>query len=131
MKLSYKILFVVFVLASCNRIDKLNDEPITVEAHYMQYACGDRNDDMKIQSVSDSTYNFIIGKDIDPEFYNGENEISAWFFNNKTDEFGMTYQMTGFISKCAESGCDNSTPKFWITEIKKMNGEEFDTSGGT
>ena len=83
---------------------------------------------MKIKNVSDSTYNFIINKDVDSEIYRVENEIRAWLYDNNTDEFGMTWGSTGFNSKCAKSGCDNETPKFWITEIKKINGEEFDTS---
>ena len=117
------------MVVSCNNMDKLNEHPITIEAHFMQYACGDWNDDMNIQDVSDSAYKFVIGKDVDPEFLNGEKEIRSWLYDNKTQEFGMTYQMKGYISKSAEYGCENGVPKFWITEIKKMNGEEFDTSG--
>ncbi len=128
MKLNYKLMIGALILASCNRIDKLNENPITIDAHFMQYACGDGNDDMSILKVSDTTYNFILGKDIDPEFLDGESEIRGWFYDNETNEFGMTYRMTGFISECAESGCDNRTPKFWITEIKKMNGDEFDVT---
>ncbi|WP_299126035.1 hypothetical protein [uncultured Tenacibaculum sp.] len=129
MKVSYNILLIVLALVSCNRINKLNEKPITIEARFMQYACGDWNDDMNIQSVTDSSYNFILGKDIDPEFLNGENEIRGWLYDNKSEKFGMTYKLTGFISSCAESGCDNGAPKFWITEITKLNGDEFDTSG--
>ena len=129
MRINYKILIGALTLVSCNGIDKLNENPITIEARFMQYACGDWNDDMNIQSVNDSTYNFIIGKDIDPEFLNGENEIRGWLYDNKTKDFGMTYQLKGYISSCAESGCDNGAPKFWIAEIKKLNGDEFNTSG--
>ncbi len=129
MKINYKIVFAALTLMSCNRIDKLNEQPITIEAHFMQYACGDWNDDMNIQRVSDTNYNFIVGKDIDPEFLNGENEIRGWLYDNKTEAFGMTYELTGFISSCATSGCDNGAPKFWIVEMNKLNGDKFDTSG--
>lgn len=128
MKISFKILLVALALISCNRIDKLNEKPITVEARFMQYACGDWNDDMKVQKASDSTYRFLVGKDIDPEFLNGESEISGWLYDNKTVEFGMTYKLTGFISSCAESGYDMGAPKFLITEISKMNDDEFEMS---
>ncbi len=95
----------------------------------MQYACGDWNDDMNIQKVKNSDYSFLIGKDIDPEFLNGENEIRGWLYDNKTEQFGMTYKLAGFISSCAESGCNKGAPKFWITEITKLNGDKFNTSG--
>jgi len=113
------------LLISCNELDKLNETPMTIEARYMQYACGDWNDDMQILKVTDTTYNFLLGKDVDTEFLNGESEISEWFFNNETKEFGMSFQIKGYISTCAISGCEDKAPKFWITDIKKLNGEKF------
>ena len=123
------ICILLFAMVGCNRIDKLNEKPISIEAYFMQYACGDWNDDMNIRSASDSSYNFLVGKDIDPILYKGEGEIRGWLFDNKTNEFGMKYRMKGYISKCAAYGCDNTAPKFWITEITKLNGDKFDTSG--
>ncbi len=121
------ILFTL-IFFSCNQIDKLNENPITIEAHFMQYACGDWNDDMNIISVTDTAFNFLVGKDIDPLFLRGEHEISGWLLDNKSEEYGMNYRLTGYIGNCPEFGCDG-VPKFWITSIKKMNGEKFDKSG--
>jgi len=125
------ILGLLLILLSCYKTDTFNNSPITIRAHYMQYACGENNDDMKILNVADSSYNFILGKDIDPEFLNGKQNLSDLFFDNNTEKYGMAYQMKGFISKCAQSGCGNESPKFWITEIKKLDGNEFDISKKT
>lgn len=67
----------------------------------------------------------MIGRDIDPLFLNGEDEISEFFFANKTNEFWMEYRMFGYLSEKKISGCEDSVPKFWITKIEKMNGDAF------
>ena len=43
-----------------------SDDLIAVEAHFMQYACGDENDDIQITKVDNEKYKFLIGKDVDP-----------------------------------------------------------------
>ena len=40
---------------------------LTIEATFMQYACGDDNDDMQVQQVNSKKYNFLTGHDIDPD----------------------------------------------------------------
>jgi len=42
------------------------DDKITVTAYYMKYACGDCSVDMKVQSVDNPKYSFIIDQDIFP-----------------------------------------------------------------
>ena len=118
-------LFSSILFFSCKNDQLLNDRPLIIVAQYIQYACGDWNDDMKVISVNDSSFNFLINKDIDPLFKDGEKELSEWFYANKTEEFYMTYRLRGFISKSALSGCDNHAPKFWITEIERLDGEPF------
>lgn len=105
--------------------EKLNSLPITIEAEYMQYACGDWVDDMQVLNVNDTAYNFLLEKDIDPLFLNGEGDISESFYENRTEDFGMSFRLQGFISKCALNGCDGTSPKFWITEIEKLDGSLF------
>ena len=119
----------ILLFISCNNQQRLNEKPVTIEATFMQYACGDWNDDMRVDSISDTTFNFLIGNDIDPEMCNGEKLISGWLFDNKTSEFGYRYRLTGYISKSAQSGCENCTPKFWIEHIEMLNGDKFDMSG--
>lgn len=104
---------------------QINKEPITIEAYFMQYACGDWNDDMKVNLVQDTSYNFLLEKDIDPLIFNGQSEINGWFYNNKTEAFRMNFRLSGYISECAKSGCDGTAPKFWITHIEKLDGSEF------
>ena len=118
--------FIILLFYCCgNEEEKMNEIPITIEAIYMQYACGLDNDDMMVNSVRDTTYEFLVGKDIDPLFLDGKKELSDFFYDNTTKEFGMEYRMKGFISNCALNGCDKESPKFWITNIERMNGELF------
>jgi len=108
-----------------NEEEKMNEIPITIEAIYMQYACGLDNDDMMVNLVRDTAFNFLVGKDIDPLFLDGKEVVNDFFHENKTEKFGMEYRMKGFISSCALNGCDKGSPKFWITNIERMNGEKF------
>ena len=40
---------------------------IQVKTHYIEYACGDNNIDMKVSEVSNSDFKYLIGKTISPE----------------------------------------------------------------
>ena len=104
---------------------QLNKEPVTIEAYFMQYACGDENDDMKVNLVQDTTYNFLLEKDIDPLIFNGQSIINGWFYTNKTEKYHMNFRLSGYISECAKSGCYKTAPKFWITHIEKIDGSKF------
>lgn len=104
---------------------QLNAKPITLEAYFMQYACGSDNDDMKINLVEDTSYNFLLEKDIDPLLFEGSSEINNWFYHNKTEEYHMSFRLKGYVSKCAKSGCEGTVPKFWITDIEKIDGSKF------
>lgn len=118
--LALSILIIVF----WGRIDKLlskRNELITVEATFMQYACGDDNVDMQLISVNDSSYSDLIGKDIDPST-KSTYKLKDYFFDNKSEEFGMKYRLTGHMSNKCMFGCDNSTPKFYVETIEKMDG---------
>jgi len=50
-RITFSLLIGVLFLSSCAKTARLNESPITMEAHYMQYACGDWNDDMKVMST--------------------------------------------------------------------------------
>ena len=128
MKKLYLIFGMILFLISCNKMQRMNEKPISVEATFMQYACGDWNDDMRIDIISDTSLNYLVGTDIDPEMINGDRTIGGWLYDNKTIEYGYRYKLTGYISKSAKSGCENCTPKFWIEKIEKLNGEKFDMS---
>lgn len=121
----YTIIGLIIILVSCKNEQRLNDNPVTIEATFMQYACGDWNDDMKINSINDSSLNYLIGTDIDPEIIQGEKEIRGLLYDNGFKNL-YKYRLTGYISESAKYGCENCTPKFWIEKIEKLNGDKFD-----
>ena len=82
MKYSWLGVFFLF-FTSCQEASYLNETPISMKAEYMRYACGDWNDDMQVQSVSDSAYSFLVGRDIDPIFLSGQNELGELFDKNE------------------------------------------------
>lgn len=95
----------------------------TVQALFMQYACGDGADEMKVLSVSDSTYGFLVGQDIDP-YINAENtNLKDYFYDNKTKPYGLTFVLKGYISKSPSYGCDNSSSRFYVEEIERLDGK--------
>lgn len=102
-------------------ISRRTNKQISIEATFMQYACGDWNVDMNVRKVNDSAYSEYIGRDIDPHTRNSY-KLKDYFYDNKTKEFGMTYRLTGYISKNCLFGCDNTNPKFYIETIEKMDG---------
>ncbi|MEL6562383.1 MAG: hypothetical protein AAFQ94_29710 [Bacteroidota bacterium] len=89
----------------------------------MQYACGDWVDDMRVTSVSDTAYSFMIDRDIDPEMLNGPRVVKNYFYDNRVGDEPFAYRMKGFLSDCAKNGCDGGTPVFRIYEIEKLSGE--------
>lgn len=89
----------------------------------MQYACGDWVDDMRVISVDDTAFSFMIDRDIDPELLNGPRVINSYFYDNQAGDEPFAYRMKGFLSDCAKDGCDGNTPVFRIYEIEKLSGE--------
>jgi hypothetical protein len=101
-------------------------ELITIEATFMQYACGDENDDSKVKKVSDPRYNLLIGKDINPETSVSEGfqtlDLKNYFYDNRTDQYHMTYRLKGRLEINSKSGCDDFTPRFYVEEIERLDG---------
>lgn len=123
---SYMAFFVFLGLASAYWAMEGHDgKLVTIEANYMQYACGDWNDDMQVQQVSDPHYKFMVGHDIDPMFRFGEAVLGQWFYDNRTNDYGMEYRLTGHFSKDAANGCEYGAPRFYIETIERMDGSAF------
>lgn len=101
-----------------------SDDLITIEATYMQYACGDENDDIQINKVDNKKYKFLIGKDVDPQvtLVPDTYELKDYFYKNRTSDFGLEFRFKGRLSKYCYFGCDDTTPKFWVEEIEMMDG---------
>jgi hypothetical protein len=101
-----------------------SDDLITIEATFMQYACGDENDDIQINKVDNKEYKFLIGKDVDPQvtIVPDTYELKEYFYKNRTGDFGLEFRFKGRLSKYYYFGCDDSTPKFFVEEIEMMDG---------
>ncbi len=99
-------------------------KPITIEATFMQYACGDENDDAKVEKVSDTSYHFLLGKDINPETENSIDpfDFKDYFYDNRTDQYYMKYRLKGRLEINSKSGCDDFTPRFYVEEIERLDG---------
>jgi hypothetical protein len=106
------------------------EDLITVEAYFMQYACVDENDDIQIARVDNEHYKFLIGKDVDPQvtFISDTYELKEYFYENRTAEFGLEFRFKGRLGKYYNFGCDDTTPKFWVEEIERMDGTNKMTS---
>ncbi|MDM1553438.1 hypothetical protein PYS58_00170 [Chryseobacterium indologenes] len=99
-------------------------ELITIEATFMQYACGDENDDAKVEKVDEPRYHLLIGKDINPETENSLDpfDFKDYFYDNRTDQYYMTYRLKGRLEINSKSGCDDFTPRFYVEEIERLDG---------
>jgi hypothetical protein len=101
-----------------------SNDLITIEAVYMQYACGDENDDMQVTLVSSKKYKFLVGHDIDPDTDNHRFDFKEYFYSNRTDKYGMRYRLKGYLSKYPDFGCDGEAPKFRVEEIERIDGKK-------
>lgn len=81
---------------------------------------------MRIMTYDDSWIGGLENKEIDPIFINGEEELSEYFFKNKTKSYGMEFTLEGYLDTNMSAGCDNQANKFWITHIEKLNGKTFE-----
>jgi hypothetical protein len=95
----------------------------------MQYACGDGADDMRVLEVSDSQYAYLIGMDVDPIIDREQKNLGGTFYENSTDEYGMTYLLTGTVNRCESNGCDLAAPLFWVTNAQLLSGEPIEIYG--
>jgi len=106
--------------ASCTHPKK---KAFALQATFMQYACGDEADDMRVKSVSDTSYAFLVGQDIDP-YLNAETaNLKDYFNNNKTGENGTTFSLKGYLDPSPSFGCDDSAPRFYVEEIARPDGK--------
>lgn len=97
---------------------------VTINATYMQYACGGDADDMKVSKVSMAKYQPYINRDIDPEPNTGNYDLAQYFYDNRTDKYGMVYRLKGYFSRFPSFGCDASEPKFWVVSVERLDGKK-------
>ena len=104
------------------------DEILVVEAYFMQYACGDENDDSKIEKINNPKYQYLIGTEIDPQSVNNSRYNLKDYIESLNEDWGDTnvvptksFLMKGKLGKYPGFGCDG-TRKFVIEEISKLDG---------
>lgn len=117
------ILFCVWLVLYLKTESEKTEEVITVEAIFMQYACGDENDDMQVQKVDLAKYQFLVGKNVDPQvgLIPDTYELKDYMYANRSDS-GFVFKVKGRLAK-THSGCDVETLKFWAEEIETIEGK--------
>lgn len=110
------------------RQSRVYEEKITVTAHYMKYACGECSVDMKVQSVDNPKYSFIIGQDIFPRPKSKKFEelcdfIGSISFESSTgpDYIEESFTLVGYLHKNSHGlpifDC-SAAPFFTVSKIK-------------
>ena len=104
------------------------DETLIIEAYFMQYACGDENDDSKIKKISNPEFQYLVGTEIDPQSVNDPNYNLKDYIELLNEDWGDTsiiptkqFLMKGRLGKYPHFGCDG-TRKFIFEEISKLDG---------
>lgn len=125
------LLVIVSVITGVYFFKSQSTTNVTIEAYYMQYACGDDNIDMKVDKVDHADFQGLIDRDIAPfagyfqqsdlvDFVNG----STLRYQTGKEEYLQNFTIVGRIrSDKANAGCDNAVTIF-VDKIK-YGKEEF------
>lgn len=125
-----KILFPILIIVSLcvggivYYYNKPASKEITIHAHPMLYACGDENDDMRVESVNDSTHNFLLETDVDPhaKLQGDEFDFDEYNYRHSKEFVSQTYILTGYLNPDPHFGCDDDVPRFIVSSIQCMDG---------
>ena len=128
------LLILTFYLYFMWRQNRKYEDKITVTAFYMQYACGDCSLDMRVETVSNSKYNFIIGHDILPTPSLKKLDELCNYISDKTyramatDSTAKAFTLTGYLHKNKHGlpflAC-SGTPFFTVEKIKHGNDKQW------
>ena len=102
---------------------------IQVEAQYIEYNCVDINLDMRVTAVSDTAFNYLIGKTISPELTFKNERLSKSVMGFVKSEAGKQqslneFTLTGYVRQGPVSHCSGSLC-FKVKKLKYENEEEF------
>lgn len=110
------------------RRSQVFDETLVIEADYMQYACGEDNDDSKIAAIDNKDFAYLIGTEVDPQTSNDANYNLFDYIDKLHEDWSnpdviptKSFRMKGKLGKYPSFGCDG-TRKFIIEEISKVDG---------
>jgi len=102
---------------------------IQVKAQYVEYTCGEKNIDMRVVAVSDSSAFDLIGKSISPELTFKPERLQA-FIRDKTKSFEQNPQaqrdffIVGYVRNRPSLHCSGSLC-FKVEKIKYESESEF------
>jgi len=103
---------------------------VTIEGHYMQYACGDQNIDMRVTKIDHPEFQDVVGKDIAPStnFFRQSRLIdfvkdSTIPYQTGDEEYMHNFTIIGRIkSRDPDGGCDDAVTVY-VDNIKYGTGE--------
>lgn len=122
------IVLIALVVALLSYFDILGNN-IEVKAHYVEYPCSNRSIDMRVYSVSDSTYDYLIGKTISPNVTMDNEKLQTFIKSKVKSEEGKQQSLNGFVligyvRQGFDSRCSGSM-MFKVKKIKYEGEKEF------
>ncbi|HEU5290669.1 MAG TPA: hypothetical protein VFU05_08520 [Cyclobacteriaceae bacterium] len=132
-KFTLGLLVILTMIVSFGLIKKGTKDEITIVAFYMQYACGDDNIDMKVKSVDNSDFKFLIDKDIAPTTNFLTQGALIDFVNDKTlmwqkgqaGEYLESFTLVGHIKDSKDDTDCAIATEFVVDKIKYGIEKEF------
>jgi hypothetical protein len=133
LKAGLGILFILTLVVSFTLIKNKTADRVTITAFYNQYACGDDNIDMKVQSVDNPHYKFILDKDIAPvtnvfdqsSLIDFVAEKTLLWQKGKAGEYLESFTLVGhFRDSEAKTEC-SATKDFVVDKIKYGKEKKF------
>ena len=132
-KITIGLLIILTTIVSFGLIGKRTKDKITIVAFYMQYSCGDDNIDMKVKSVDNLDFKFLIDKDIAPttnfltqgtliDFVH--NQTLMWQ-KGQTGEYLESFILVGHIKDLKDDTDCATVTEFVVDKIKYGTEKEF------
>ena len=132
-KIVIGLLLILTLVVSLGVINNKPKEKVTIVAFYNQYACGDDNIYMKVKSVDNPHYQFVVDKDVAPltNFFTQRSLID--FVKDKTlqwqqgqaGEYLDNFILIGHFKDSKEDTECSSAREFVVNKIKYGTEKEF------
>ena len=104
---------------------------IEVQAHYMQYNCTEDNIDMRVISVSDSSFTNLVGETIAPELFDFDHDELTQVVFDKTADFRAgreatlsDFTLVGYVRQSQREHCSGAIC-FGVKKIKYAGDDKF------
>ncbi len=101
------------------------EDIVQVKVTYVKFSCDDDNIDMKVNAVSDSSFYYLIGKNISPEQTFKQKELNAFVKGKlEKDPAAKDFLVIGYIRQGPVLHCSGSLC-FKVEKIKYEDENEF------